>query len=80
MANTDPIDSLLQQARKLLPAEGLGEELENRLRGLVQNGLDKLDVVSREEFDAQAAVLERAQQKIAELEQQLTELSQQLDN
>ena len=80
MPNPDPIDNFFQQARKLLPTDNLGEELESKLRGLVQNGLDKLDVVSREEFDAQAAVLERAQQKITELEQQLTELSQQLDN
>jgi BMFP domain-containing protein YqiC len=41
--------------------------------------LSKLDVVSRAEFDAQAAVLQRTRAKVDELEQALAALSAELD-
>jgi BMFP domain-containing protein YqiC len=49
------------------------------MRALVQSGLSKLDVVSREEFDAQAEILKRAKAQVTSLEAQLEELSRELD-
>ena len=39
---------------------------------------DKFDIVSREEFDAQKAVLARSREKIVQLEKQITELEKAL--
>jgi BMFP domain-containing protein YqiC len=44
-----------------------------------RTALSKLDVVSRAEFDAQAAVLQRTRAKVDELEQTLAALSAELD-
>ncbi|WP_027329830.1 accessory factor UbiK family protein [Marinimicrobium agarilyticum] len=46
------------------------------LQAAVQSALGKMDVVTREEFDAQAAVLQRTRERLEKLEQQLTELEQ----
>lgn len=50
-------------------------EAQRNVRAIIQNAVSKLDIVSREEFDAQVAVLHRSREKIDELEQQLKELS-----
>ena len=46
----------------------------NQMRGLVESALKKLNLVTREEFDAQSAVLQRCQQTIQELELKLQKL------
>ncbi|MGD8174745.1 accessory factor UbiK family protein [Marinimicrobium sp. ARAG 43.8] len=46
------------------------------LQAAVQSALGKMDVVTREEFDGQAAVLQRTRERLEKLEQQLTELEQ----
>lgn len=47
---------------------------ERELRALLEGVLKKLNLVSREEFDAQQAVLARTRSKIEALEVQLAEL------
>ena len=42
----------------------------------LQAALARLDLVTREEFDAQAAVLQRTRQKLETLEQELARLEQ----
>ncbi len=66
--------------------EKLAEELQKRLEGqqvelptrelhlALQAALGKLDLVTREEFDAQAAVLDRTRAKLEALENQLSRL------
>lgn len=61
----------------------LSDELQSRIAGLEQSlparelnaalqaALRKMDLVTREEFDAQAAVLQRTRQRLEALEQQL---------
>ena len=66
-------------ARKLADAvpPGLRElkaDLEKNFRGVLQGALGKLDLVTREEFDVQAAVLLRTRDKLEELSQRLAEL------
>lgn len=46
------------------------------IQAAVQSALGKMDVVTREEFDAQAAVLQRTRERLEKLEQQLAELEQ----
>ncbi|MGH1485218.1 MAG: accessory factor UbiK family protein [Cellvibrionaceae bacterium] len=52
----------------------------SHLRALLQSSLQKLDLVSREEFDAQTAVLSRTRAKLEALEEQVQILGQQLIN
>lgn len=47
---------------------------ESQLRSLLQAALRKCELVSREEFDAQRAVLERTREKLDALEHELVEL------
>ena len=79
MAVNDTIDSFIEQAKRLFPSENFSAEIEKNLRVLAQSAFSKLDVVTKDEFDAQVAVLQRSRQKIEALEQQLEALSQQLD-
>ncbi|MCP3906448.1 MAG: accessory factor UbiK family protein [Oceanicoccus sp.] len=76
MTTTNTIDSFIQQAKKLLPGDSLTADIEKNLRALAHSAFSKLDVVSREEFDAQVAVLHRSREKIEQLEQQLAELNE----
>ena len=49
-------------------------DLERNLRALLVSWFDRLDLVSREDFDVQRKLLERAQAKLAELEKRTAEL------
>lgn len=75
MSTSDRIESFIQQAKSLLPGDSVSADIEKNLRALLQSTFSKLDVVSREEFDAQVAVLQRSREKIEVLEAQLEELS-----
>lgn len=66
---TPPWD-LLQQA-----SARMGGELDKGARALAQSALSKLDVVSREEFDAQSALLKRTRERVIELESTLEALT-----
>jgi len=48
------------------------------LQSAINHLFDKFDIVSREEFDAQKAVLARSREKIVQLEKQITELERAL--
>ncbi len=50
------------------------EDLEQNFRSVLQSGLGKLDLVTREEFEVQEAVLARAREKLEALEAKLKEL------
>ncbi|AFU99774.1 accessory factor UbiK family protein [Simiduia agarivorans] len=65
-----PSDKLFEQLSRLRPPESLSPHL----RSLVAAALAKMDLVSREEFDAQAAVLARTRAKLEALEAQLAQL------
>ncbi|TDJ42618.1 MAG: accessory factor UbiK family protein [Gammaproteobacteria bacterium] len=52
----------------------LRNDIRNNFRSLLQNRLDKLDLVTREEFDVQRKVLERTREKLDRLETELEEL------
>ena len=52
----------------------LRRDLEENFKAVLQAGLSKLDLVSRQEFDVQAGVLRRAREKLEALEARLAEL------
>jgi len=60
-------------------SDNISQETRVYLRAATSNLFKKLDIVSKEEFEAQKAVLARSREKINQLEQQLEQLKQQLD-
>lgn len=75
MPNAEFIRELSEKAARLFPdTAGVREELESSLRKLLQSSFDKLNLVTREEFESQLAALRRAEQMISELEDKVKEL------
>jgi hypothetical protein len=73
--------SLEELARKLADAVPPGlvafrDDLERNFRAVLQGGLAKLDLVTRQEFDIQAAVLRRSRERLEELEKRIAALEQ----
>jgi BMFP domain-containing protein YqiC len=76
----DSIDNLARKLAESVP-EGLRsmrEDLETNFRGVLQSGISKLDLVTREEFEVQEAVLARTREKLERLEKKLEELEKDL--
>ena len=57
-----------------------GEDIERSFRQVLRGSLDKMDLVSREEFDVQAAVLARTREKLEALQAELSELEARLND
>lgn len=76
------LDSLSAQASKLFSGESplSPTELEAQLKILIQGALNRLDVVSREEFDGQMLVLARTRARLEALESRVAELESRLPN
>ncbi|MEJ6654407.1 MAG: accessory factor UbiK family protein [Pseudomonas sp.] len=71
-------DTVGNQAARLLMSDGARPtaELESQFKALVQSALAKLDVVSREDFETQQAVLLRTRERLEALEKRVAELEQ----
>ena len=59
-------------------AQALGDEVQMQIRSAMNSALQKMDLVTREEFDTQQAVLMRSREKLDALEKQIAELEQTL--
>ena len=80
MIDLNPIDDLARRLSSLVPP-GLREsreELQENFRAILQSGLARLDLVTREEFEVQRAVLLRTREKVDELQRVVAELEAQL--
>ncbi len=60
------------------PVKDLGADVDQKVRQVIQGQLNKLDVISREEFEVQTQVLLRTRQKLNEMEQKIAELEKKL--
>ena len=70
MIDLNHLDDLARRLSDLVPP-GLREsreELEQAFKGALQSGLAKLDLVTREEYEVQRAVLLRTREKLEALE------------
>ncbi|MGD8339701.1 MAG: accessory factor UbiK family protein [Gammaproteobacteria bacterium] len=72
------IDQLARQMADAVPKNlrALGEDLEKNFRALLLAGFERMDLVTREDFDLQAAVLERTREKLEALEARLAKLEE----
>ncbi|MBN6149887.1 accessory factor UbiK family protein [Xanthomonas sp. AmX2] len=76
MIDFNQLDDLARRLSDLVPP-GLREsrdELQNTFKSALQAGLGKLDLVTREEFEVQRAVLLRTREKLDALEQTVAAL------
>ncbi|MFH0473027.1 accessory factor UbiK family protein [Kluyvera ascorbata] len=76
MIDPKKIEQIARQVHESMP-KGLrefGDDIEKKVRQVIQSQLTRLDVVSREEFDVQTQVLLRTREKLALLEQRISEL------
>jgi len=75
------LDQLARQLADAVPKNirALGEDVERNFKSLLKAGLGRMDLVTREEFDLQTAVLERTREKLEQLEKRLAELEQSAD-
>jgi BMFP domain-containing protein YqiC len=74
----ESIDKLARSLAEAVP-EGLKNvqgDLEKNFRSVLQAGLDKLDLVTREEFEVQQAVLAKTRAKLEALESRLAGMEQ----
>ena len=81
MIDNQTINRLSDKINDLLP-EGLQQaksDFDSRLKSLLQQQLSNYEMVSREEFDIQARVLQRTREKLEIIEKRLKELEQTLD-
>lgn len=72
----DQLDSLAKRLSSLIPEplHATQQDLESNLRAGLESGLRKMNLVTREEFDVQTAVLLRTREKLEQLEQRVVEL------
>lgn len=73
MFNSQTLDDLaarIGQALQNSPAK----DLERNVKSLLSSSLSRLDLVTREEFDVQAQVLQRTREKLELLEVRVTNL------
>lgn len=77
MINGKKLEEIAQQVANALPPglKNVADEVENKTKQVLQGQLNKLDVVTREEFDVQTQVLLKTREKLVALEQQVAELS-----
>lgn len=76
MLETKNIDELIKRVTGLLPesATRMQEDVEKNIKGAITGVLQKMDLVTREEYEVQAALLERSRERLNELEARIAEL------
>jgi ubiquinone biosynthesis accessory factor UbiK len=84
MIDLSHIDDLARRLSNMVPpglrgpSEELRQELQQNFKLVLQTGLSKLDLVTREEFDVQKLVLLRTRDRLEELRRTVERLEAQL--
>lgn len=76
MIDPKKIEDIAKQIGNAIPPQvrQFADDVEAKVKQVLQNKLADMDFVSREEFDVQRQVLLRTREKVEKLEQQLTVL------
>ena len=79
MIDLKKIEALVDGISRVLPAgaQQVREEVRENIRLVLEAQFARMNLVTREEFDAQAALLARTREKLDALEQALSELESQ---
>ena len=74
------VEDLSARLSAMIPLAGeMREELRTKIEQLLKSSFAGLDLLSREEFAGQRTALERAEKRIKELEESLSELAGKMD-
>ncbi len=73
--SNEKIKELSLKIKQLIESSPISE-LDTNLHALIQGALTKMELVSREEFDIQSALLARTQQQLKTLEEKISLLEQ----
>ena len=78
--DSSSFDDLARRLAEAVPASvrSFGRDLEGNFKAVLQAQLSKLDLVSRQEFDVQSALLARTQASLLALEARVKELEARL--
>ncbi len=76
MIMNEALEELSRRISSLIPGDvkHMQDDIENNVRQLLQTSLAKMNLVTREEFDVQSAVLQRTREKLELLEKQVEQL------
>lgn len=72
-------DDLQSKINKILE-ESPAKDIEKNVKALLTQGFAKLDLVTREEFDAQTLMLEKMRERLDVLEQRVEKMEVQIVN
>jgi hypothetical protein len=74
--NSNSVDELARRLAASVPesVRSFGRDIEGNFKAVLQARLSKLDLVSRQEFDVQSAILRRTQAALETLEARLKDL------
>jgi BMFP domain-containing protein YqiC len=80
MFTANSLDDLARRLSESVPESlrSFRRDLEGNFKAVLQAQLSKMDLVSRQEFDVQAALLARTQASLADLEARIKELEAKL--
>ena len=73
MLNSKTLDELAARIGKAFEASP-AKDIEKNIKAMLQSGLTRLDLVTRQEFDIQAEVLRKTREKVEQLEARVAEL------
>jgi BMFP domain-containing protein YqiC len=73
MLNSKTLDELAARIGKAFEASP-AKDIEKNVKALLQSGLSRRDLVTREEFDVQVEVLRKTREKVERLEARVAEL------
>ncbi len=74
--DTKVIEELARKLARSVPSgvQALQADMEKNFRAVLEGGLARMNLVTREEFDVQQRVLERSREKLKALEARIVEL------
>lgn len=74
--NAKTINDIIQNVLDAMPAglKNMPNDMQHNFHSALQGVFEKLDLVTREEFDAQRGVLLRTREKLEALEKKVSEL------
>ena len=80
MFNPQKLEEIAKQVSDAMPegVKSFGNEVDRKIKQVLQAQLGKLDMVSREEFDVQTHVLLRTREKLNAMEDKIAQLEKTL--
>jgi len=78
MLSKNVLDEIGSKVNEILGSSP-AKDVEKNMRAMLTSAFSRLDLVTREEFDVQQEVIKRTRIKLAELEEKVRKLEQQLN-